>query len=200
MLHHGEDVCEHLRGVPVHSHPVEHGHIGVLDELVHHRAIHAAHDDGVRHAADDLGCVAHGLVPLADLEVLHREELGVPAKLRHGGFERDAGSGGVDLEDHRKDLVLEEREPHPLLLGILQEPHEVQQILNLASAEVCGRVEVVVGFEVWSKAHLLVLSRLTTPNFVRGQFVRTRVLRHEIYYKLILSLDNIKPREVEKSR
>ena len=65
---------------------------------------HVADGDAVEVAAEDLADLL-GRVAVGDLGGLALDEGAVPAQLGHAGFERAAGAGAAEEEQHRQHLV-----------------------------------------------------------------------------------------------
>ena len=134
-LAHGQEVGEHLGGVPLVGQPVVDRHAGVGGEVLDVGLAVAAELDRVVHAAQDRGGVGDRfLVPqlgAGRVEVGH-----VRALVVGGDLERGPGPGRGLLEDQR-DLLA--RQPLGLgagVLGGLQRLARLQQVAQLARGEV----------------------------------------------------------------
>ena len=102
-LVHGEEVGEHLCGVPLGSEPVVDGHAGVLGEHFDIFLTAAAVLDGVVHAAEDARGVGDRLL-VPELRARRIEICHVRALVERGHLEGGARAGRRLLEDQR-DLL-----------------------------------------------------------------------------------------------
>ncbi len=101
----------------------------------------ADHDD-VDHARDHLRRILDRLAA-AQLRVACVQEHRVAAELVDAGFERQARTRGILLEDHGQRAVVQ-RVPGLVVLELgLQDPRAVQQVLVLVGSEV-AELEVML--------------------------------------------------------
>ena len=103
-LLHGQQVAQRLHRVAPVGEAVEDRHRRGRGDLLDIAVRGDAGDDAVDIAAQHLRGVGQTLAPL-DLQVVHAEEDGLAAELRHTRFERDAGAGAGVLEDHAERLA-----------------------------------------------------------------------------------------------
>ena len=97
----GQQVGEHLRGVPLVGEAVVDGDAGPLRQRLDRVLPESPELDGVEHAPEHPGRVLDRLLG-AEVDVLLREEHGVAALLAEGGLEGAAGAGGPLLEQQRQ--------------------------------------------------------------------------------------------------
>ena len=93
MFPDGEEVRQDLGGMELVGQAVEHGHAGMLCQLVHDLLTEAAILDAVIHPAKHPGGVGDGFL-LADLRALGVEVGAAHAQVGGGDLEGAAGAGG----------------------------------------------------------------------------------------------------------
>ena len=118
-LVHGEEVGEHLGGVPLVGEPVVDGHPGEAGQLLHVVLGVAAELDGVVHAPEHPGGVGDRLL-VTELGAGRIEVGDVGALVVGGDLEGGSGPGRGLLEDQGDLLALEASDLGARVLGGLQ--------------------------------------------------------------------------------
>jgi hypothetical protein len=135
VVPHGEDVGQHLRGVPLVGEPVPHRYPGEGGQGFHLFLRVAAVLDAVEHPAEHPRGVLHGLLA-PELRVLRPDVGDVAALVVHGHLERRPGPRGGLLEDQRDAAAGQPARPAAGPLVRPQPPAEVDEVEKLFGAEV----------------------------------------------------------------
>lgn len=147
LLDEGEDVGQHLARVVFVGQPVDDRHARMrgkaLDDLLPEGADH----DDVGHAGDDLRRVFDRLTA-PQLGIARVEEDRVAAELVDAGFERQARTRGILLEDHGQRAIVQ-RVPRLVVLELgLEDLGTVQQVFVLFQRKVL-ELQVVLDRAWW---------------------------------------------------
>ncbi len=135
VVAHGEDVGQHLRGVPVVGEPVPHRHPGVGGQRLHLFLGVAAVLDAVEHPAEHPRGVLHRLLA-AQLGVIRPDVGDVTALVVRRHLERRPGPCRGLLEDQRDAPPGQAARPAAGPLVRPQPPAEVDEVEKLFRAEV----------------------------------------------------------------
>ena len=138
---HGEAVTQHLTGVAQVGEAVDHRDLRVPGQrhkgLVGVGAGHDEVDPAIQVARDVVDRLA-----LAEPDVAGRQVHGVAAELRHADLESHARAQARLLEDHRQALAGEQRRPLATLELPLQSGGQMQDFLELGTAQLAQVQEV----------------------------------------------------------
>ena len=135
VLHHGQDVADHLGGVELVGQAVPHRHAGVLAQDFHQLLAEAAVLDPIVHAPQHPGGVFHRFL-VTDLRAGWSQvgDLGALVVSRH--FEGAASAGGGLFEDQGDVLALQPGLLVAAVLGCLQVSGKLEQELELFGGEI----------------------------------------------------------------
>jgi hypothetical protein len=135
LLAHGEEVREHLGGMPLVGEPVVDGHAGVGGELLDIAVRGAAELDPVVHPAQHARGVGDGLL-VAHLRPARIQVRDVGALVVGRHLERRARARGGLLEDQGDLLAGEPRHLGTGVLDRLQSGRQAQEVRELSLREV----------------------------------------------------------------
>ena len=153
VLLNGQEVGQDLGGVELVGEAVEHGHTGVLSQLLHQILTKAAVLDAVIHPAQDAGGVSDGLLH-ADLAAGGAQVSGAHAQILRGHLEGAAGTGGGLFENQGNVLALQILVGNAGLLLRLQVRGSVQKLLDLSRGEVQELQKVGMIFHIVSSLYV----------------------------------------------
>ena len=140
----GQDVGEHLGGMPLSGQAVPHGHAGLSSELLDVVLGKAAELDAVIHATENAGGVLDGLL-LAHLRRTRIEVGDAHAQIHAADLEGAAGTSGGLLEKQNDVLALEIAVRNASALHVLEVLGELEQVLDLLGGEVEELEEATAG-------------------------------------------------------
>ena len=152
MLPDGEKVRQNLGGVELVGKAVEHGHPGVLGQLLHDLLAEAPVLDAVKHAAQDPCGVGNGLLD-ADLGAGGSQVGGSHAQILGGHLKGAEGAGGGLFKNQGNVLPLQVAVGDARLLLGLQVRGGVQELVDLSGGEVQELQEMGVVFHRSSSFH-----------------------------------------------
>ncbi len=135
VLHHGQDVADHLGGVELVGQAVPHRHAGVLAQDLHQLLAEAAVFDAIVHAPQHPGGVFHRLF-VADLRAARPQVGDIGALVVGCHFEGAARAGGGLFEDQGDVLALQPLLLVAAVLGRFEVGGQLEQELQLVGGEV----------------------------------------------------------------
>ena len=135
VLLNGEDVGEHLGGMPLSGQAIPYRHASVGGQIFNVSLGKAAELDAVIHAAENASGVLNGLL-LAHLRAVGIKIGDAHAQIHCANFECATGTGGGLLEEQNDVLALEVTMRNARALHIFEVLGELQQVFDLLGGEV----------------------------------------------------------------
>ena len=146
VIAHGEDVGQHLGGMPVVGEPVPHRHSGVGPQRLHRLLRGPAVFDPVEHPAEHPGGVLHRLL-VAELRILRPQVGDMGTLVVRSHLEGRTGPGGGLLEDERDIAASQPADALAHALVHPQFPAQVDQVEELPGGQV-GLLEQATSLQV----------------------------------------------------